>query len=94
MSRGVISAEEAQAAAVVLEHHRKAVETFDLERRLAALEAMGSNGTTPSLPFGYCRHTHLHAETAQAWRPIEFEMAAILVHDIAGDRKAETVTGG
>ena len=38
MSRGVISAEEAQAAAVVLEHHRKAVETFDLERRLAALE--------------------------------------------------------
>ena len=38
MSRGVISAEEAQAAAVVLEHHRKAVETFDLEVRIAALE--------------------------------------------------------
>ena len=39
MSRGVISAEEAQSAAVVLEHHhRKAVETFDLERRLAAIE--------------------------------------------------------
>jgi hypothetical protein len=39
MARGVISAEEAQAAAAVLEHHRKAVETFDLERRIAAIEA-------------------------------------------------------
>ena len=38
MSRGVISAEEAQAAAVVLKHHRKAVETLDLELRIAALE--------------------------------------------------------
>jgi hypothetical protein len=40
MSRGVISAEEALAAAAVLDHHRKAVETFDLERRIAAIEAM------------------------------------------------------
>jgi hypothetical protein len=39
MARGVLSAEEAQAAAAVLEHHRKAVETFDLERRMAAIEA-------------------------------------------------------
>jgi hypothetical protein len=39
MARGVLSAEEAQAAAAVLEHHRKAVETFDLERRIAAIEA-------------------------------------------------------
>lgn len=38
MARGVLSAEEAQAAGAVLEHHRKAVETFDLERRIAALE--------------------------------------------------------
>ena len=39
MARGVLSAEEAQAAAAVLEHHRKAVETLDLERRIAAIEA-------------------------------------------------------
>jgi hypothetical protein len=39
MARGVISAEEAQAAAAVLEHHRKAVETLDLERRITAIEA-------------------------------------------------------
>jgi hypothetical protein len=38
MACGVLSAEEAQAAAAVLEHHRKAVETFDLERRIAAIE--------------------------------------------------------
>ena len=40
MARGILSAEEAQAAAAVLDHHRKAVETFDLERRIAAIEAM------------------------------------------------------
>ena len=40
MARGVLSAEEAQSAATVLEHHRKAVETLDLERRIAAIEAM------------------------------------------------------
>jgi hypothetical protein len=40
MARGVLSAEEAQAAAAVLEHHRKAVETFDLERRITAIENM------------------------------------------------------
>jgi Family of unknown function (DUF5681) len=39
MARGVLSAEEAQSAAAVLEHHRKAVETHDLERRIAAIEA-------------------------------------------------------
>ena len=39
MARGILSAEEAQAAAAVLDHHRKAVETFDLERRIAAIEA-------------------------------------------------------
>jgi hypothetical protein len=39
MARGVLSAEEAQAAAAVLEHHRKAVETLDLEQRIAAIEA-------------------------------------------------------
>jgi uncharacterized protein DUF5681 len=39
MARGVISAEEAQAAAAVLERHRKAVETHDLERRITALES-------------------------------------------------------
>jgi hypothetical protein len=39
MARGVLSAEEAQSAAAVLEHHRKAVETLDLERRIAAIEA-------------------------------------------------------
>ena len=39
MVRGVLSAEEAQAAAAVLEHHRKAVETHELERRIAAIEA-------------------------------------------------------
>jgi uncharacterized protein with ACT and thioredoxin-like domain len=39
MARGVLSAEEAQSAAAVLEHHRKAVETYDLERRIASLEA-------------------------------------------------------
>jgi hypothetical protein len=38
MARGDISAEEAQAAAAVLDHHRKAVETLDLERRIAAIE--------------------------------------------------------
>jgi Family of unknown function (DUF5681) len=38
MARGILSAEEAQAAAAVLEHHRKAVETLDLERRIAAIE--------------------------------------------------------
>ena len=43
MSRGIISAEEAQAAAAVLDHHRKAVETLDLERRIAALEEMRSD---------------------------------------------------
>jgi hypothetical protein len=40
MARGVLSAEEAQAAAAVLEHHRKAVETLELERRIAAIENM------------------------------------------------------
>jgi hypothetical protein len=40
MARGVLSAEEAQAAAAVLEHHRKAVETLDLERRITAIENM------------------------------------------------------
>jgi hypothetical protein len=39
MSRGDISAEEAAAAAAVLEHQRRAVETLDLERRIEALEA-------------------------------------------------------
>jgi hypothetical protein len=39
MARGVLSAEEAQAAAAVLDHLRKAVEIFDLERRMAAIEA-------------------------------------------------------
>lgn len=38
MSRGDLSAEEAQAAASVLDNHRKAIETIDLERRIAALE--------------------------------------------------------
>ena len=46
MARGVISAEEAQAAAGVLDHHRKAVETLDLERRIAALE----QGELPRTP--------------------------------------------
>jgi hypothetical protein len=40
MARGVLSAEEAQVAAAVLEHHRKAVETLDLERRIVAIENM------------------------------------------------------
>jgi uncharacterized protein DUF5681 len=39
MARGILSAEEAQGAAAVLEHHRKAVETLDLERRITALES-------------------------------------------------------
>jgi hypothetical protein len=43
MSRGVLSAEEAQAAATVLEHHRKAVETLDLERRITAIEEKRSD---------------------------------------------------
>jgi hypothetical protein len=43
MARGVLSAEEAQAAAAVLEHHRKAVETLDLERRITALEEKRSD---------------------------------------------------
>ena len=38
MSRGIISSEEAHSAAGVLELHRKAVETMDLERRMTALE--------------------------------------------------------
>jgi len=46
MARGVISAEEAQAAAGVLDHHRKAVETLDLERRIAALEQGELPGTS------------------------------------------------
>ena len=46
MARGVISAEEAQAAAGVLDHQRKAVETLDLERRIAALE----QGELPGTP--------------------------------------------
>lgn len=46
MARGVISAEEAQAAAAVLDHQRKAVETLDLERRIAALE----QGELPRTP--------------------------------------------
>jgi hypothetical protein len=43
MARGVLSAEEAQAAATVLEHHRKAVETLDLERRITAIEEKRSD---------------------------------------------------
>jgi hypothetical protein len=43
MARGVLSAEEAQAAAVVLDHHRKAVETLDLEWRITALEEKRSD---------------------------------------------------
>jgi hypothetical protein len=39
MGRGLLSAEEAQATAAVFEHHRKAVETLDLERRITALES-------------------------------------------------------
>ena len=39
MARGVLSAEEAQSAPLVLEHHRNAVETHDLERRITALES-------------------------------------------------------
>ncbi len=39
MAAGNVSAEEAQAAASVLEHHRRAVETQELEARIAALEA-------------------------------------------------------
>jgi hypothetical protein len=46
MARGVVSAEEAQAAAAVLDHQRKAVETLDLERRIAALE----QGELPRTP--------------------------------------------
>jgi hypothetical protein len=46
MARGVLSAEEAQAAAGVLDHNRKAVETLDLERRIAALE----QGELPGTP--------------------------------------------
>ena len=46
MARGVISAEEAQATAEVLDHQRKAVETLDLERRIAALE----HGELPRTP--------------------------------------------
>ena len=46
MARGVISAEEAQAAAAVLDHQRKAVETLDLELRIAALE----QGEPPRTP--------------------------------------------
>ena len=46
MARGVISAEEAQATAGVLDHQRKAVETLDLERRIAALE----QGEPPRTP--------------------------------------------
>ena len=46
MARGVISAEEAQAAAAVLDHQRKAVETLDLERRIGALE----QGALPRTP--------------------------------------------
>ena len=41
MARGVISAEEAQAAAGILDHHRKAVETLDLERITAHEERAG-----------------------------------------------------
>ena len=43
MARGILSAEEAQAAAAVLDHHRKAVETLDLERRITALEEKRSD---------------------------------------------------
>jgi hypothetical protein len=45
MARGVLSAEEAQAAAAVLEHHRKAVETLDLEPRITALALVWSTGS-------------------------------------------------
>lgn len=46
MARSILSAEEAQAAAAVLDHHRKAIETIDLERRIAALEH-GDVDSTP-----------------------------------------------
>ena len=39
MGAGELTAEEAQAVSAVLETQRKAIETVDLERRIAALEA-------------------------------------------------------
>lgn len=44
MGRGEISAEEAAAMAAVLEGQRRAIETADLEARLAAVEAQQERG--------------------------------------------------
>jgi hypothetical protein len=43
---GQITPEEGAAVAGVLEQHRKAIETLELEQRIARLEAQARNGTT------------------------------------------------
>jgi hypothetical protein len=39
VSSGVLSVEEGQAVCTIIEVHKKALETLELERRVAALEA-------------------------------------------------------
>ncbi len=41
---GDLSPEEGQAVSAILENHRRAIETADLEARIAALEARGGAG--------------------------------------------------
>ncbi len=44
VGRGEVSPEEGSAVAIVLEAQRKAIETQELERRIAALEATKGSG--------------------------------------------------
>lgn len=44
VAAGEVSPEEGQAVAAIVETHRRAIETEDLERRLAALEAAQRGG--------------------------------------------------
>ena len=45
VARGDLTVEEGQAIAAMLETQRKAIETVELERRIAALEAQHEPGT-------------------------------------------------
>jgi hypothetical protein len=43
VAAGDISPEEGQSVAAIMEAHRRAIETTDLERRIADLESKGTN---------------------------------------------------
>jgi hypothetical protein len=48
MGRGEISPDEAAIISSVLESRRRAIETDELARRIAALEERGMQGTAPN----------------------------------------------